>query len=396
MNRLQLPLKWRFTLLMILLMTLAGIALTVAINIDIQKNIPMTIDTMVGREDEIIISFDPEAILTLQEQPQDPNRMPISSSEFEIIMTEAVSNVYTTSIITLIVIICLGGISAYFLVSKALMPIRELNEDIKNINENNLLSTLEVKGVKDEIKELTISYNQMLAKLNNAFVSQKRFNASIAHEIKTPLAVIKTNIDVLNEADNKTLEMYQETIDIVKDSVNRLNNMIEAMLDLVRQENAPLDDAVDLNQIIEDILEDLEYIAATKQVRLNYEEQLDIPIIKGNEILIYRAIYNIVENGIKYNVELGEVNISVSVSKDYINVYIQDTGKGMTVEAVKHIFEPFYRIDKFNIDISSGLGLGLCLAQSTVAIHGGEINVESRLNEGTTFTIKLPILKYSK
>ena len=281
MNRFQLPLKWRFTLLMILLMTLAGIALTVAINIDIQKNIPMTIDTMVGREDEIIISFDPEAILTLQEQPQDPNRMPISSSEFEIIMTEAVSNVYTTSIITLIVIICLGGISAYFLVSKALMSIRELNEDIKNINENNLLSTLEVKGAKDEIKELTISYNQMLAKLNNAFVSQKRFNASIAHEIKTPLAVIKTNIDVLNEADNKTLEMYQETIDIVKDSVNRLNNMIEAMLDLVRQENAPLDDAVDLNQIIEDILEDLEYIAATKQVRLNYEEQLDIPIING-------------------------------------------------------------------------------------------------------------------
>lgn len=394
MNKLKITLKWRFTLLTIFLIVLSSGAITLAINRDIGRSIPMTPSNIVGESDNLYISFDVEELIQAQEPsssiPSNKANI-ISPGQFEIAMTTAVSNIYTTSIITLIIIIFLGGISAYFVAGRALSPIKDLSDNIKSINENNLLSNLEVEGPRDEIKELTISFNQMLAKLNHAFTSQKRFNASIAHELKTPLAVMKTNIDVLNEYEEKTVEMYQETIEVVRDSVCKLNSMIETMLDLVRQENAPLDDTVDINQIIEDVVEDLMVIAKEKEITLDYHISENHAPIKGNEILLYRAIYNVVENGIKYNLPYGQVNIQSVQTKESIEIRIQDTGKGMRKEEVNRIFEPFYRIDKFNQAPNSGLGLGLALTQSTVAIHGGEIKVESKVDEGTRFSIRLPI-----
>ncbi len=345
-----------------------------------------------------ILGGDIELTINLDEEIEGENILEsnngvkvISPEQYELVITTAVSNIYTTSIITLIIIIILGGISAYLIADKALRPIKDLNNNIKSINENNLLSNLKVEGPRDEIKELTISFNQMLAKLNNAFTSQKRFNAVIAHELKTPLAVMKTNIDLLNEYEDKTPEMYQETIEIVRHSVGKLNNMIETLLDLVRQENAPLDDAVDINQIIEDVVEDLTLIAKEKNITLNYHTTTNHTVIKGNEILLYRAIYNVVENGIKYNASHGKVDVYSHENKDVIEIQIYDTGKGMREEEKNHIFEPFYRIDKMNVETHIGLGLGLSLTQSTVAIHGGEIEVYSEVDKGSQFNIRIPI-----
>lgn len=394
MNKIKITLKWRFTLLTIFLIVLSSVAITLAINIDIGRNIPMAPSTIAGESGDFAISIFDEALTEIQNQSSSIHSNEakvISPGQFEIAMTTAVSNIYTTSIITLIIIIFLGGISAYFVADRALSPIKDLSDNVKSINENNLLSHLEVEGPQDEIKELTISFNQMLAKLNHAFTSQKRFNASIAHELKTPLTVMKTNIDVLNEYEEKTVEMYQETIEIVRESVYKLNSMIETMLDLVRQENAPLDDEVDINQIIEDVVEDLMVIAKEKDITLDYHTSGRHSLIKGNEILLYRAIYNVVENGIKYSFPYGQVDIRSIETKDIIEIQIQDTGKGMREEEMNRIFEPFYRMDKFNADTNSGLGLGLSLTQSTVAIHGGEIRVESRVNEGTRVSIRLPI-----
>lgn len=306
-------------------------------------------------------------------------------------MDNAISNIYTGSILVLLITIALGGICTYFIADRALKPVKDLNENIKNINENNLLSNLDVQGPKDEIKELTISFNQMMAKLDNAFSSQKRFNSSVAHELKTPLAVIKTNIDVLNDQQDKTVEDYKETLEIVEKSVLNMNNIIETLLDMIRQENASLDDEVKVNELLEDVVDDLSIIAKEKDIKLEYENNYKSTILKANELLLYRGFYNIVENAIKYNKENGKVIILYEEDGNNIKITISDNGHGIPEKEIENIFKPFYRVNKYEDRCKNSLGLGLSLVKSAIEIHGGNIEVSSVLGEGSTFYIRLPI-----
>ncbi|MBU3142835.1 cell wall metabolism sensor histidine kinase WalK [Clostridium sp. CF012] len=391
MNKLNITLKWRFTLLTVLLITLSCVAIVTSMNIDIRRTIPTSIlassstENLKVKENGISPSLPTDSI----DNSQSLTATIVTS---EATMTNAVSSIYTGSIITLLIIISLGGISAYLIADKALKPVQVLNENIKNISGNNLLANLEVQGPHDEIKELSISFNQMLAKLNNAFTSQKRFNASVAHELKTPLAAMKINIDVLNDGEQKTVEEYKETLDIVEKSVGKMNSMIETLLDLVREENTSLDDQVYMVMIIEDVVEDLAIIAETNHIALDFKMLTAVSSIKGNEVLLYRAIYNVVENSIKYNKLHGQVSINCYQEKDTIRIEIKDTGKGIPIEEINNIFEPFYRVDRFNISSSNGMGFGLSLAKSTITIHGGEIKVYSELDKGTRVIISLPVI----
>lgn len=391
MNKLNITLKWRFTLLTVLLITLSCVAIVTSMNIDIRRTIPVGAIASSYTENlnlkENVIS---SALITGAIDNSQSSTAAIATTEAT--MAKAVSSIYTGSIITLLIIISLGGISAYLIADKALKPVQVLNENIKNISGNNLLASLEVQGPHDEIKELSISFNQMLAKLNNAFTSQKRFNASVAHELKTPLAAIKTNIDVLNDGKEKTLGEYKETLDIVEKSVGKMNSMIETLLDLVREENTSLDDQVYLVKIIEDVVEDLTIIAESNHIALDFKMLTTVLPIKGNEVLLYRAIYNVVENSIKYNKLHGHVNINCHQDKDTIRIEIKDTGKGIPIGEINNIFDPFYRVDKFNVNSSNGMGLGLSLTKSTITIHGGEIKVYSEPDEGTRFIISLPVI----
>jgi signal transduction histidine kinase len=391
MNKLNITLKWRFTLLTVLLITLSCVAIVTSMNIDIRRTFPVDIITSSYTENlkvkENVIS---SALPTGAIDSSQSSTAAIATTEAT--MAKAVSSIYTGSIITLLIIISLGGISAYFIADKALKPVQVLNENIKNISGNNLLANLEVQGPQDEIKELTISFNQMLAKLNNVFTSQKRFNATVAHELKTPLAAMKINIDVLNDGEQKTVEEYKETLDIVEKSVGKMNIMIETLLDLVREENTSLDDQVYVVNIIEDVVEDLTIIAETNHIALDYKTLTAVSSIKGNEVLLYRAIYNVVENGIKYNKWHGQLTINCKQEKDTIKIEIKDTGKGIPIDEIDNIFEPFYRVDGFNVNSSNGMGLGLSLTKSTITIHGGEIKIYSELDKGTSVIISLPVI----
>jgi signal transduction histidine kinase len=394
MNKLNITLKWRFTLLTVLLITLSSVAIVTSMNIYIGRTIPSTacnIITSIATKNLKI--NENELSPALSTGSIDNNQSSTSTNTaLQTTMATAVSNIYTGSIIMLLIIISLGGISAYLIADKALKPVQVLNENIKNISENNLLANLEVQGPHDEIKELTISFNQMLAKLNNSFTSQKRFNASVAHELKTPLAAMKINIDVLNDGEQKTVEDYKETLDIVEKSVGKMNSMIETLLDLVRDENASLDDQVYVVKIIEDVVEDLTIIAETNHIALDFKTLTAVSSIKGNEVLLYRAIYNVVENSIKYNKLNGQVTINCEQEKDTIRIEIKDTGKGIPIEEINNIFEPFYRVDRFNVNSSNGIGLGLSLTKSTITIHGGEIKVYSEPDKVTRVTINLPVI----
>lgn len=394
-SKIKLTLKWRLTLFTIMIMASASGILVFTINYDIKHTMPKLKDTIIsGAEfnytDEDNIYIDEKILNDLDNYSIDSNGNMI----IEMAMEEVALNIYWFSIITLILVLIIGGACTYFMVNRALIPVIELNKNIKKINEDNLTSNLIVEGPDDEIKELTVSFNKMIGKLENAFTSQKRFNSSVAHELKTPLAAIKTNIDVLKSSSHKTIEDYEVTMAVVDKSILRMNLIIETLLDMIKQENAPLNDTINIQSILEDIVDDLSVIAHKKNIQLDLKIHDKLDEIMGNEILLYRAFYNIIENGIKYNKINGTVTISCTREKNYAKVTVKDTGKGIKPQDYEEIFKPFYRCDEFNINSENGLGLGLSLTQSAIKLHGGEINVISELNNGTEFSILLPLINY--
>ena len=380
MNNIKIKLKWKLTLFTVLIMTITSGILLFSINYDVRHTVPQLKGIINSNTEDIKIDLNGDF------------KDEIDKISIESAIEETTSRIYWLSIIAFILVVTIGGMCTYFVVNNALIPIVELNKNIKKINEDNLNSNLSIKGANDEIKELTISFNKMIAKLENAFASQKRFNSSVAHELKTPLAVIKTNIDVLKSSNCKSLEEYDKTLAVVEKSILKMNLIIETLLDIIRQENAPLNEIVSIDEILEDIVDDLSIIANKKNIKLKLNSYNIKNKIKGNEIMLYRAFYNVIENSIKYNKINGSIDILCYQDLNTIEVKVIDTGSGIKEEDYDEIFKPFYRCEGINSYSKNGIGLGLSLTQSVIKLHGGEINVKSKLNEGTEFTFILPYM----
>lgn len=380
MNNIKIKLKWKLTLFTVLIMTITSGILVFSINYDVRHTVPQLKGIINSNTEDIKIDLNGDF------------KDEIDKISIESAIEETTSRIYWLSIIAFILVVTIGGMCTYFVVNNALIPIVELNKNIKKINEDNLNSNLSIKGANDEIKELTISFNKMIAKLENAFASQKRFNSSVAHELKTPLAVIKTNIDVLKSSNCKSLEEYDKTLAIVEKSILKMNLIIETLLDIIRQENAPLNEIVSIDEILEDIVDDLSIIANKKNIKLKLNSYNIKNKIKGNEIMLYRAFYNVIENSIKYNKINGSIDILCYQDLNTIEVKVIDTGSGIKEEDYDEIFKPFYRCEGIDSYSKNGVGLGLSLTQSVIKLHGGEIKVKSKLNEGTEFTFILPYI----
>lgn len=380
MNNIKIKLKWKLTLFTVLIITITSGILLFSINYDVRHTVPQLKGIINSNTEDIKIDLNGDF------------KDEIDKISIESAIEETTSRIYWFSIIAFILVVTIGGMCTYFVVNNALIPIVELNKNIKKINEDNLNSNLSIKGANDEIKELTISFNKMIAKLENAFASQKRFNSSVAHELKTPLAVIKTNIDVLKSSNCKSLEEYDKTLAVVEKSILKMNLIIETLLDIIRQENAPLNEIVSIDEILEDIVDDLSIIANKKNIKLKLNSYNIKNKIKGNEIMLYRAFYNVIENSIKYNKINGSIDILCYQDLNTIEVKVIDTGSGIKEEDYDEIFKPFYRCEGINSYSKNGIGLGLSLTQSVIKLHGGEINVKSKLNEGTEFTFILPYI----
>ena len=363
MNNIKIKLKWKLTLFTILIMTITSGILVFSINYDVRHTVPQLKGVINSNTGDVKIDLNSDF------------KAEIDNISIESAIEETTSRIYWLSITTFILVVIIGGMCTYFVVNNALIPIVELNKNIKKINEDNLTSNLSVKGPNDEIKELTISFNKMIAKLENAFTSQKRFNSSVAHELKTP-----------------SIEEYDKTLAIVEKSILKMNLIIETMLDIIKQENAPLNESVSISEILEDIVDDLDIIADKKNIQLKLNTNNIKSKIKGNEIMLYRAFYNVIENAIKYNKINGTVNILCSGDYNIIKVKIIATRKGIKEEEYEEIFKPFYRCEGINTYSDNGVGLGLSLTQSVIKLHGGEIKVKSKLNEGTEFNLILPYI----
>ena len=274
-------------------------------------------------------------------------------------------------------------IAAYFIVARFSRPIKELT---KRVTEGQ--PTIPVKGSADEIQALSQSYNDMLNKLNGALSAQKHFNVSVAHELKTPLAVMRANLDVLHALDSTSMDDVKETMAIITQNLSRMNTVIETLLDNSTLSTASLDDEVLLEEIVGDAVEDLKPLAKTKGITLSFNGTV-CPSSKGNAVLLYRAMYNLIENAIKYNKPSGRVRVTLENEKEGARITIADSGIGIPDKDLPHVFEPFYRSDR---EQAEGLGLGLSLVLNIVQRHSGSVDVISQPGDGTVFTVTLPRL----
>ncbi len=295
----------------------------------------------------------------------------------------------TTSIILCIVIIIIGSILVYFLAKKALEPISTLSLQLTSIDEENISERLESKFGDEQIISLTQSFNHVLDRLEDAFERQRLFSANASHELKTPLAVMKAGIQVLKIDEDTTLEEYKENATIIEDSVNRLIKVTDnlMLLSFLGEEQPSVNEELNIKDMIESIFEELSSIYTERFININ----LDIGecSITGNTTLIYRVIYNVIENAYKYNVDNGYIKISVYNESNKKVIEISNSGQVVPKESVEVLFDAFYRLDSSRSRKKEGSGLGLSIVKSIIDYHKGEVNIEALELGGLKVKIKL-------
>ena len=290
------------------------------------------------------------------------------------------------SLIITVLLALLGGIVTYFISGHALRPIREFSDKIEEVQAQNLSdSRIEENNVK-ELNQLGISYNKMLERLSDAFEIQRQFTANAAHELRTPLALMQVQLDLYNSAshpgnDADTLQ----TIKMVTEQNDKLNRMVKTLLDMSELQTVGRDDKIILDAIVEEVLADLEPLAVEKNIKLIGKCE-DATMI-GSDILIYRLVYNLVENAIKYNHPLGQVTVTAYQRNKHVYLSVEDTGSGIPKELRERVFEPFFRVDKSRSRELGGVGLGLALVHEIVRVHDGSICIKSGKTGGTIFEV---------
>lgn len=290
------------------------------------------------------------------------------------------------SLIITVLLALLGGVVTYFISGHALRPIREFSDKIEEVQAQNLSdSRIEENNVK-ELNQLGISYNKMLERLSEAFEIQRQFTANAAHELRTPLALMQVQLDLYNSAshpgnDADTLQ----TIKMVTEQNDKLNRMVKTLLDMSELQTVGRDDKIILDAIVEEVLADLEPLAVEKNIKLI--GKCEDATMTGSDILIYRLVYNLVENAIKYNHPLGQVTVTAYQRNKHVYLSVEDTGSGIPKELRESVFEPFFRVDKSRSRELGGVGLGLAFVREIVRVHDGSICIKSGKTGGTIFEV---------
>ena len=308
------------------------------------------------------------------------------ADEFSVQVYNNKADYKRNSLIITVLLALLGGVVTYFISGHALRPIREFSDKIEEVQAKNLSdSRIEENNVK-ELNQLGISYNKMLERLSEAFEIQRQFTANAAHELRTPLALMQVQLDLYNSAshpgnDADTLQ----TIKMVTEQNDKLNRMVKTLLDMSELQTVGRNDKIILDAIVEEVLADLEPLAVEKNIKLIGKCE-DATMI-GSDILIYRLVYNLVENAIKYNHPLGQVTVTAYQRNKHVYLSVEDTGSGIPKELRERVFEPFFRVDKSRSRELGGVGLGLALVHEIVRVHDGSICIKSGKTGGTIFEV---------
>ena len=313
------------------------------------------------------------------------------------------------SVIATTIIILLSSVCTYFLTKKTLTPLQKLTSEVSQIQAQNLSTQLAVPNSKDEIAQLTSSFNEMLTRLDNAFSTQKQFSANAAHELRTPLAVLQTNLEVFEKKQEPEMVEYQQLFTMIKEQTARLSQLVGTLLDMTNLKSVPRTDHVSLEELVDAVFCDLDPVAEKAGISIHFDDSSsrdwhtdvhtpnasvlnnNIRNITGSYVLLYRAVYNLVENAIKYNRPNGSVTVSVKEKNGQAMILVKDTGIGISPENQKKIFDPFFRVDKSRSRAMGGAGLGLALVDSIAKEHGGIVKVLESSETGSTIALMLPM-----
>ena len=288
--------------------------------------------------------------------------------------------------ITLIITLTVSFLM-YLIVGYALYPLRELTSQIEDIQAKNLKEPTLSKSNSTEIERLTLAFNRLLLRLEETFATQRQFSANAAHELRTPLAVMSTKFEVFEKNKNPDEADYKEAIGMARSQTDRLSHVIDILLEMTELQSAPKSDSISLSEITEEVICDLVAVAEKKNISLVQDD--GEARLTGSDTLVYRAIYNLIENAIKYNKEDGKVSVDITEDENFAKVIITDTGSGIVREDWDKIFEPFFRVDKSRSRSMGGAGLGLALVKEIAVRHGGDVKVIESSNKGSSIELSL-------
>ena len=397
-KRFHTSLQLKLTLLLSLLMIVSCVLMYFFIShsavsgMDGLQNYMIKVDPQDG-DSPITFNVDPKALF-----PQ-----------FEQEIQETKEAFLLRSVIATTIIILLSSVCTYFLTEKALTPLQKLTSEVSQIQAQNLSTQLEVPNSKDEIAQLTSSFNEMLTRLDNAFSTQKQFSANAAHELRTPLAVLQTNLEVFEKKQEPEMVEYRQLFTMIKEQTARLSQLVGTLLDMTNLKSVPRTDHVSLEELVDEVFCDLDPVAEKAGISIHFDDSSsqdlytdvhtpdasalnnNILNITGSYVLLYRAVYNLVENAIKYNRPNGSVTVSVKEKNGQAMILVKDTGIGISPENQKKIFDPFFRVDKSRSRAMGGAGLGLALVDSIAREHGGSVKVLESNEKGSIIALMLPV-----
>ena len=397
-KRFHTSLQLKLTLLLSLLMIISCVLMYFFIShsavsgMDGLQNYMIKVDPQDG-DSPITFNVDPKALF-----PQ-----------FEQEIQETKEAFLIRSVIATTIIILLSSVCTYFLTKKALTPLQKLTSEVSQIQAQNLSTQLEVPNSKDEIAQLTSSFNEMLTRLDNAFSTQKQFSANAAHELRTPLAVLQTNLEVFEKKQEPEMIEYRQLFTMIKEQTARLSQLVGTLLDMTNLKSVPRTDHVSLEELVDEVFCDLDPVAEKAGISIHFDDSSsqdlytdvhtpdasalnnNILNITGSYVLLYRAVYNLVENAIKYNRPNGSVTVSVKEKNGQAMILVKDTGIGISPENQKKIFDPFFRVDKSRSRAMGGAGLGLALVDSIAREHGGSVKVLESNEKGSIIALMLPV-----
>lgn len=378
----RLSLQWRITLLTALL--IAGTC--ICLNLLLYHSGAVSIDSLNG----FVFEYTPES-------SEDPDGLAIEISDSQ--MSEFISRFSDEAydvktdfgrkgwLITVAVTIVSAAI-AYFVSGQALKPLRKLSQQAEKIDQDSISDIRLNEDTVKEFRQLSISVNLMLDRLSESFATQRQFSGNAAHELRTPLAIMQTKLELF-AAEHKNLE--GDTAELVRsqaEQLDRLSRLVHTLLEMSNLSSAPRSDRIELAPLVEEIITDLTPLASQNDITM--EQDCDNVVITGSDALIYRLVFNLIENAVKYNRRGGSVSVSVHKENSDVVVRVSDTGCGIPEEYRESIFQPFFRVDKSRSRQMGGVGLGLALVHEIAVLHGGSVRAEPGNKVGTVFIVTLP------
>ena len=375
----RLSLQWRITLMTVLLIGVTCIAMNLLLCSSGVYYMDTITDTLQGDSTVILNgegaeSFDPQLIT-----PNENLAIVVNGAQGRFRTT----NWYITAVVTV-----LSGILAYFVSGRALKPLRSFASQVEKVQLNNLADMRINEDVLPEFRQLSHSFNQMLERLNNAFAAQRQFTGNAAHELRTPLALMQAQLELFSAEHPDVLPETAEFLTLLREQTERLTQMTKTLLEMSNLQQVARNEHIHLAPMIEEIFTDLTPLAEKNDIALEVEG--DGAMI-GSDALIYRLLFNLTENAVKYNRHGGSVRVTVSQESEKLLIRVSDTGRGIPEEFQRSIFQPFFRVDKSRSREYGGAGLGLSLVWEIAELHGGSVRVTKSSDRGTTISVELPV-----